>query len=91
MKNWKNWIIFTPIKDVYNSLFNNDAGISFRKLYAVLAMHYAFNLQKSVTDDNVKKWIILAWMVLGATCIGLVTIPQLIQFLQEKKEKEEAK
>jgi len=86
MKNWKEWIIFKPIIDVYNSFFNNDKGFSYRKLYAILAMHYAFALQQSIVDDTIKKWVIFGWMTLGATCIGLVTIPDLIKFLNKKDE-----
>lgn len=84
--NWKNWAICRPFIDIYNSFFNNDKGISFRKLYAILAMHYAFQLQQSITDDNIKRWVIMMWMTLGATCIGLVTIPDLIKFLSSKKD-----
>ena len=82
----KDWLIFKPFKDLYNSLFNNDSGFSFRKLYAILAMHYAFSLQQSIVDDQVKKIVIFGWMTLGATCIGLVTIPDLIKFLSTKKD-----
>lgn len=86
MGNWKEWVIFKPIVDIYNSLFNNDKGISFRKGYAVIAIIYAYQLQLSILDDKVKEKIIYSWQLVGLLCIGLVTIPDLIKFLSSKKD-----
>lgn len=87
----KEWVIFKPFIDLYNSLFNNDKGFSFRKLYAVFAIWAAYQLQLSVLDDKIKAAIILYWQVLGAVCIGLVTIPELIKFLNKNKPDETPK
>lgn len=86
MSNWKNWVIFKPVFDFYNSFFNNDQGFSFRKLYASIALIFAYQLQTSILDDHVKQQVIYAWMMLGAVCIGLVTIPDLIKFLNKKDD-----
>lgn len=82
-------LIITPLIDLYHSFFNNDKGMSFRKLGAVFAMYAAYHLQLSILDDNIKKMVILAWMTFGAVCIGLVTIPDLIKFLNKKDSETE--
>lgn len=81
--NYKNWIILRPVKDVYNSLFNNDKGISYRKGSSAFAIYAAYQLSISIQDDNVKKIAILFWLIFSAVGIGLVTIPDLIKYLNK--------
>lgn len=86
--NYKNWLIFRPFKDFYYSLFNGNGGFSYRKIASVFALYAAYQLQLSITNDNVKQAVIASWQIFAAVCIGLITIPQLISFLSSKKPKE---
>lgn len=89
--NLKNWTIFKPIIDLYNALFNNDNGFSFRKLGALFAMYSAYKLQLTLTTDSSRQTVIMAWMTFSSVCIGLVTIPDLIKFLNKDKTITETK
>lgn len=93
MKNWKNWIIFKPIKDFYNSLFNNNDGFSYRKGLGIFSAVVALHLSEQVTNDEVKQHIIASWQILCAICVGLITVPELIKFALQlfNKNKEETK
>ncbi|HXP52193.1 MAG TPA: hypothetical protein VN922_19710 [Bacteroidia bacterium] len=86
-KNWKQWIIFKPVFDLYHSLFNNDNGFSYRKLMAGFSVFMtAYKLSMSVTDNELKVKLVIVWLIFGAICIGLVTIPDLIKFLSANKQ-----
>lgn len=85
MKNWKEWALIKPFFDFYHSFFNNDMGFSFRKCGAAFAIYTAGKISLSIQDQTMKFYVCCAWMVFAAVCIGLVTIPQLIQFLSDKK------
>lgn len=82
-KNWKKWVVFKPIVDFYNMMFVNDVGASLRKVGFVFSLFCAMDLQKSILDDNIKQIVISHWQIFGAVCIGLVTIPELIKFLNK--------
>lgn len=82
MKNWKEWAIFKPVVDLYHSFFNNDNGFSFRKLLAAFSIvGVAAKLSIAITDEPLKFKVIVVWLLFGAVCIGLVTIPELIKFI----------
>jgi len=86
MKNWKNWVIFKPLKDFYNSLFNNNDGFSYRKILAGFSIFAAYKLSLDIESDEIKQHVIASWQILGATCIGLITVPQLITLFSNKKD-----
>lgn len=87
MKNWKEWVLIKPVFDLYNSFFNNDNGFSFRKVMAAFSVFcVAYKLSMSVTDDTKKVELVIYWLAFGALCIGLVTIPDLIKFLNKKED-----
>lgn len=91
-KNYKNWVIFNPIKDFYNSLFNNCDGFSYRRGLGIFAAVVAFILSEKVTDQKVLQHVIASWQIMAAVCVGLITIPDLIKFALELfKTKEETK
>ena len=91
-KNYKNWLIFKPFIDIYNSFFNGNGGFSYRKLAGIYALYVARDLGLSIVDDNVKQNVIFYWQTFASVCIGLITIPQLITFLVTKsKEKSDEK
>jgi hypothetical protein len=78
--------ITKPFVDIYNAFFANNEGMSLRKLAFAFALGAAYQLQQSVLDDHVKQNIISSWQIFGAVCIGLVTIPELIKFLNRGKD-----
>lgn len=87
MKNWKNWVIFKPLKDIYDSLFNNDNGFSFRKAAACFSIcGVGAEVTYSISDDQFKLYALYAWLTFASVCIGLVTIPDLIKFLNKPNE-----
>ena len=86
----KDWIIFRPIKDLYNSLFNNEEGFSFRKIAAIFSIIVvAAKETYSIVSDVYKFYAVVSWLVFAAVCIGLVTIPDLIKFLNKTKEEKD--
>jgi len=73
--------IFKPLSDLYHMFFTNDKGMSLRKGGFVFGLICAYRLQTSIVDDHVKQGVISSWQIFAAVCIGLVTIPELIKFL----------
>lgn len=84
------------IKDIWDSFKNNKDGLSGRKLAAfwgitivatsvTLAVVYMVHKRN---ENDVLIYLIYAlliWIIFGAVCLGLVTIPELIKFLAELK------
>lgn len=91
MSNWKDWVIFKPIKDVYNSLFNNDNGFSYRKGMSAFACFVAYKMSLDIKDDFVRERVIYAWQIVALAGIGLVAIPELIKFLNKSKDDKQDK
>lgn len=66
MKNWKNWVIFKPLKDIYDSLFNNDNGFSFRKAAACFSIcGVGAEVTYSISDDQFKLYALYGGSNLG--------------------------
>lgn len=80
--------IFTPIIDVYNSFKTNNDGLSGRKLSSFWAivivstgLSFKFGNSKNVVD------LVQLWLLFALLTLGLVTIPDLIRFIVEFKNK----
>lgn len=84
--NYKNWVIFRPIIDIYNSFFNKTGGFSYRKLAATFALIAAYHLSNQIKDENIKLQVIFYWQTFAATCIGLVSATKVISLFTNKKE-----
>jgi hypothetical protein len=81
-KNWKQWAVLKPLIDLYNSLFNNDKGFSYRKIAAGFSVFFvAYKISMQVTDDKLRVQLVEIWLTFGCICLGLITIPDLIKFL----------
>lgn len=85
--NYKNWLIFRPIKDIYDMFFNKQGGFSYRKAGATFALIVAYKLSMTITDDSVKKEVIFYWQTLGATFVGLVSATKVIDLFFNKQDK----
>lgn len=76
------------LSDVWNSFKNNTEGLSGRKLSAFWAIVFVATAlsYKYTTEQTVFK-IVSLWLLFGSICLGLVTIPELIKFIVEMKNK----
>lgn len=84
-----------PFIDVWNSFKTGREGLSGRKMAAFWAITIvATGLSAVMAYYIIKKgddvfiqlfYLIVAWLVFGSICLGLVTIPELIKFLAELK------
>lgn len=83
-------------KDIWDSFKTGASGLSGRKLAAfwaitVVASAVTFAIcflvyKRNETDSLLHLlYALFAWLVFGAICLGLVTIPELIKFLAELK------
>lgn len=82
--------------DVWDSFKMGKAGLSGRKMAAFWAITIvATGLSISLAYSVHKKpdsalmiylvYVIIAWLLFGSVCLGLVAIPELIKFLAELK------
>jgi len=80
MNNWKEWLIFKPFIDLYNT-FNNrlDTGFSWRKLGATYAVYKAINVVDTIVDESKKIQGVELLLIFSGICIGLIAIPDLIK------------
>ena len=76
------------ITDLWNSFKNNPDGLSGRKVSSAWAIVVVatFLSYKYTTSETAFK-IIGLWLLFGSICLGLVTIPELIKFIIEMKNK----
>lgn len=84
------------LKDIWDSFKTGTAGLSGRKLSAFWAITFVatgvtfaiiFVVYKRNESASILYllYALFAWLVFGASCLGLVTIPELIKFLAELK------
>lgn len=79
MKNPREWLIFKPIKDLYDMFFNNDQGFSWRKVGATAGLISAINIAFTISDEAKKIQAIEILLIFSGICIGLIAIPDLIK------------
>lgn len=75
-----------PFIDIWDSFKTGTSGLSGRKtsaFWAITIVATALSF-KFGNNSNVLE-LVLMWLVFGAICLGLVTIPELIKFLAELK------
>lgn len=81
-------------KDIWDSFKNNTDGLSGRKssafwsiVVAATGVTAGLTIAVITKGDNYIYLIyaLIAWLIFGAVCLGLVTIPELIKFLAELK------
>jgi hypothetical protein len=82
MKLWQKIKEF--IKNIVNSLYNNDEGFSARKLTALAAFWTAFELAQTLEGDN-RLYAVYAFLGTGLLCLGIVTVQNLIEFKNGKQ------
>lgn len=84
--------ITTPVRDIYNSFKKGSDGLSGRKLSAFWAIVVAASVLswKNTTESNAIQ-IIGMWLLFGAICLGMVTIPDLIKCIVEIKNGQNSK
>ena len=73
-------------KDFKDSFKNTEGGYSGRKLSAfwaivIVATYLSY---KNANSENAL-YIIIAWLIFASVCLGLVTIPKLLETLTEIK------
>lgn len=73
------------IQNIIDSLFNNDKGFSARKLTALAAFWTAFELAQTLDGDN-RLYAVYAFLGTGLLCLGIVTVANLIEFKNGKKD-----
>ncbi len=83
MKLWQKIKEF--IKNIVNSLYNNDEGFSARKLTALAAFWTAFELAQTLEGDN-RLYAVYAFLGTGLLCLGIVTVQNLIEFKNGNKQ-----
>lgn len=74
------------IKDFINSFRNDSKGFSGRKLSAfwaivIVATYLSYD---NTTPENAL-YIIITWLVFASVCLGMVTVPKLLETLTEIK------
>lgn len=85
----KEWTLIKPFSDLYHTLFTNDNGMSQRKVIAYYTVLFvAAKLSFSVTDEKIKADLVYSWQIFAGVCLGLVTVPELIKFLNKGKDEE---
>jgi hypothetical protein len=80
MVNWKNWVIFKPIKDFYNTFNNKEVGASARKstgFYSVVVMASYITIRLLPKEDML--YALYAWLVVGLLSLTIITVEQLIK------------
>ena len=73
------------IKNVVDSLFNNDKGFSARKLLALASFWTAFELAQSLEGDN-RLYAVYAFLAVGLLALSIVTVQNLIEFKNAKQQ-----
>lgn len=77
--------------DLLGSLNTKDGiGFSARKLSALVAISISIYSTQRINDATILMYVIFGWLVFASVCLGLVTIPELIKFLNSKTEKNES-
>lgn len=82
--------LFSFIGDIFGNLLGSlntkDGGYSGRKLSALAAIIVSIHSTERIVDAGVLMYVIFGWLVFASICLGLVTIPELIKFLNSKNE-----
>lgn len=73
------------IKNILASLDKTGEGYSIRKELAVIAVISAVYIACNKLPEADRIYAVYSLEVFAATCIGLVTIPELIKFLSLKR------
>lgn len=81
------------LKNIIESFYKKNSGFSARKLSAfqgvgvatiasLAGIFYTIHFQ----HPELIKFIIVVWLLFALLCLGLVTIPELIKFLNSKSD-----
>ena len=73
------------ITKLFASLDNHSVGYSGRKLSALATTLTAIYIATTLLPETDRIYGVYACFAYAAVCLGLVTIPQLIEFLSGKK------
>ncbi len=75
---------------LFGSLDKSDNTSSGRKWAALTAIWTAVYITIKHTDNLNVKALVPDWLVFGAVCLGLITIPELIKFISARFGKSES-
>ena len=83
--------LYNKIKEVINNILesfkNSNGGYSGRKLTALAAFWTAFELAQTLEGDN-RLYAVYAFLGTGLLCLGIVTVQNLIELKNGKKNEE---
>lgn len=70
---------------LFGSLDTTTNGFSGRKISAMIGVLTAVYIAGWLLPEKDRIYAVYAFLIFALLCLGLVTVPQLIQFLSDKK------